>query len=1136
MNSRFSEFISKKWYIVLIIWIVVLAISAPFSSLFFKSVSYQINISTPGSTSAQAENIVSKYFHLQGASGANAILIIEGNVTPYSLFLANLTSYGNITIISYYSLEKSLLNTTLSKLQNSTNSLYIKILEIKSGEIEAENNLSCKYIELNNTIVKLEELNCGTKKIEVAFINVSNEINETAIRLYQLHQGMLNNLSTFCKIKEGEIEINSTAYNVSLFLYGYTSLFLKEFLEIYNETHNFTYSSEKAFEEVSKLINNENESKFFYAFYKFWLENNYTNFVERAQISIKNASLLIPNNSFILSLENYINISNFEENLPYYEFTVNYINETIHVPLELAEELYYNQPKDVLLTIYSEKTGLNETFLQKVLNQTNFKELAYDLILSKANVTERQFISAVYYNLSKSPYEFAVDYVSSQYNVSPTLVNEISNFTEYSQYVNFVSLQASNESKLPQWFFQQLLYYHNISNLTAYLILPKLSKLQPILNASNITPKEFLIYLQTATNDSIYNLTAKLISNYVNFTPIICVNRSLLQEVLSRNESVSSLVSELIRDNEFPVTPIPNITDALYYKNYYLIIMKGNFTINEAKDFQNYVKSIIPLTSYLTGPKPIDQQLRGLANSAFAIAIPVGIALAIVITGIYFRSFVAAFVPLGIYLSAFLVSSVLIWLIVIKLLGITVDFLTPSQVLLLALGLGTDYVVFISSRYIEERRKGLTKDDAVKEAVRWGGRAVTLTALVVMLSFLFLYVYNVPLVSDTSISEMLAVFVVWLSATTLFTSILKAAGDKLFFPAKFNRNNNNKSYSVSRPVTKVGIFVALVVIFSIIALSMPLSTDILGLMPPSQASEGVNLLSQEFTTSNVFPIYVVVPISTFNQTTYDYAVHIYKELSSIPGVTAVESPVSPYGGLIPYCKLSEYNYSEYISHGYMLFVVNQKYPPFSTQAFGVVENIESLHVGYVGGGPVDLYNILHFIETDFLEIFLLITITMYVLLVIMTRSFSVSGVVIFTIMSAVGITLGLERLIFVNILGYGIFAVVPLFLVAIIIGIGMDYNIFLVARIHEEIEKGEDMETAVGKSVKAIGKTIIFLGLIFAGTMGSLMLVKAAILQEIGFALSVAAILETSLLWYYLGPSLLVLLYRKFKIRPKMLI
>ncbi|BDC18467.1 MMPL family transporter [Acidianus sp. HS-5] len=1134
MNSKFSEFISKKWYIVLIIWIAILAISAPFSTLFFNNVSYQINISTPGSTSAQAENIVSNYFHLQGASGANAILIIQGNVSSYSLFLANLTSYGNITIISYYSLEKDLLNTTLSKLQNATNSLYPEIIEIKNGEIKAENNLSCQYIKLNGSVVKLEELNSGVKKVEIAFINVSNEINGTAIKLSQLHQGMLNNLSVFCKIKGGEIEINSTARNVSLFLYGYTSYFLKEFSELYAETHNFTYSSEEAFQSVSKLITNENESKFFYAFYEFWLKNNYSNFVERAQISVENASTLL-NNSFVLYLENYVNIINFENETPYCEFTTHYINETEHVPLSLAEELYSIEPKTVLLSIYSEKTGLNETFLQDVLTQTDFKELAYNVILSKANVTERPFVSEVYYNLSKTPYEFAVNYISSQYNVSPSLVSEVSGFTEYSQYVNFVSSQASNESKLPEWFFQDLIYYHNVSNLTAYIVSPKITKLQPILNASNITPKEFLLYLQTANNNSIYNLSAKLITNYANFTPIICVNKSLLQEVLSKNESISSLVFNLIKSNEFPVTLIHNITDALYYKNYYLLIMRGNFTINEAKDFQNYIKSEIPFTSYLSGSKPVNQQLRGLANSAFAVAIPVGIALAIIITGIYFRSFVAAFVPLGIYISAFLVSSVLIWLVVIKLLGITVDFLTPSQVLLLALGLGTDYVVFISSRYIEERRKGLSKDDAVKEAIRWGGRAVTLTALVVMLSFLFLYIYNVPLVSDTSISEMLAVFVVWLSATTLFTSILKATGDKLFFPAKFTRIENKKN-SISRPVTKVGIFVAVVVIFSLIAVTMPLSTNILGLMPPSQASDGVNILSQEFTTSNVFPIYVVVPISTFNETTYNYAVHIYREISSISGVTAVESPVSPYGGLVPYCKLSEYNYTEYVSHGYMLFVVNQKYQPFSNQAFQVVQAIENLHVGYVGGGPVDLYNILHFIQTDFIEIFLLITVTMYILLVIMTRSFSVSGVVIFTIMSAVGITLGLERLIFVNILGYGIFAVVPLFLVAIIIGIGMDYNIFLIARVHEEIEKGEDMETAVGKSVKAIGKTIIFLGLIFAGTMGSLMLVKAAILQEMGFALSIAAILETSLLWYYLAPSLLVLLYRKFKIRPKMLV
>ncbi|NON63315.1 MMPL family transporter, partial [Acidianus sp. RZ1] len=101
---------------------------------------------------------------------------------------------------------------------------------------------------------------------------------------------------------------------------------------------------------------------------------------------------------------------------------------------------------------------------------------------------------------------------------------------------------------------------------------------------------------------------------------------------------------------------------------------------------------------------------------------------------------------------------------------------------------------------------------------------------------------------------------------------------------------------------------------------------------------------------------------------------------------------------------------------------------------------------------------------------------------------------------------------------------------------GMDYNIFLVARIHEEMEKGAPMDKAASITVGSIGRTIVFLGLIFAGTMGSLTLVNAAILQEIGFALAMAAVLETSLLWYFLAPSLLILIYRKFKIKPKMII
>lgn len=86
MFNGLANFIVKRWYVVIAIWIVLIILSAPLSSLFLKSVSYQVTISVPGSTSAKAEHIVGSYFKLLGASGSNGVLVIEGNVSKYSTF------------------------------------------------------------------------------------------------------------------------------------------------------------------------------------------------------------------------------------------------------------------------------------------------------------------------------------------------------------------------------------------------------------------------------------------------------------------------------------------------------------------------------------------------------------------------------------------------------------------------------------------------------------------------------------------------------------------------------------------------------------------------------------------------------------------------------------------------------------------------------------------------------------------------------------------------------------------------------------------------------------------------------------------------------------------------------------------
>ena len=227
MFEGLAKFVVEKWYVVLAIWVLLIILSAPLSSLFLKSVSYQVTISVPGSTSAKAENIVSHYFRLLGASGSNAVLIIEGNVSKYSSFLANLTSYGNISLYNFYTIEKGIMNQTLYLLVPQVNNLTKVLMNISQSEKNITVKLQNEYVNLSSQISKLEDLHNATLEVQTKFINVSATINKTALQLKQLQNSMKNNYTTFLILHEEEIGVNDTIHNIALFLFTPVSAFLK---------------------------------------------------------------------------------------------------------------------------------------------------------------------------------------------------------------------------------------------------------------------------------------------------------------------------------------------------------------------------------------------------------------------------------------------------------------------------------------------------------------------------------------------------------------------------------------------------------------------------------------------------------------------------------------------------------------------------------------------------------------------------------------------------------------------------------------------------------------------------------------------------------------------------------------------
>jgi RND superfamily putative drug exporter len=123
-------------------------------------------------------------------------------------------------------------------------------------------------------------------------------------------------------------------------------------------------------------------------------------------------------------------------------------------------------------------------------------------------------------------------------------------------------------------------------------------------------------------------------------------------------------------------------------------------------------------------------------------------------------------------------------------------------------------------------------------------------------------------------------------------------------------------------------------------------------------------------------------------------------------------------------------------------------------------------------------------------------------------------------------SVGLLTIIFQFGIGIGIYWMIPILLFSLLMGLGMDYDIFLVSRIKEEVGRGKSDEDAIVKSVERTGLVITACGLILASALGTLMLSSSYILIESGFTLSVAIILDTFLVRIFLVPSIMMLLKR----------
>jgi putative drug exporter of the RND superfamily len=159
----------------------------------------------------------------------------------------------------------------------------------------------------------------------------------------------------------------------------------------------------------------------------------------------------------------------------------------------------------------------------------------------------------------------------------------------------------------------------------------------------------------------------------------------------------------------------------------------------------------------------------------------------------------------------------------------------------------------------------------------------------------------------------------------------------------------------------------------------------------------------------------------------------------------------------------------------------------------------------------------------------------FIIMLIMTRSFIAALVIVGTVMLSLGASFGLSVLVWQYIVGIQIHWVVLVMSLIVLLAVGSDYNLLLVSRMKEEI--GAGINTGIIRAMGGTGKVVTAAGLVFAFTMGSMIVSDLRILGQVGTTIGLGLLFDVLVVRAFMMPSIAALLGRWFwwpqRVRPR---
>ena len=544
----------------------------------------------------------------------------------------------------------------------------------------------------------------------------------------------------------------------------------------------------------------------------------------------------------------------------------------------------------------------------------------------------------------------------------------------------------------------------------------------------------------------------------------------------------------------------------------------------------------------------LDVQLGGQAieqaqQASLGFATVVGILAAIVILLVSFGSFSAMGLPIA---TALLGLGAGIGVINLASHVIDMPSFATELALMIGLGVGVDYALFIVTRFRENyRTNGGDVEQAVAAAINTSGRAVLFAGATVVIALLGMFALGVSLLNGAAVAASIGVVLVMAASLTLLPALLSLIGPRI---GRVGRRQAAREADGARPafwlrwvqrvqrrpaVTAIAA-TALMLALAAPALGLRLASSDAGNDPAGQTTrQAFDLLAKGFGPGVNGPLQMAVALPQAHDSAA--LTELTHTLSRTPGIASVAPPRLNAAGttaaVVAYPTTSPQSAQ---TSSLVARLRDTVIPP--------VERSTGARV-YVGGATAAQVDFSHVLSSK-LPVFIGVVIAVAALLLLLVfRSLVIPVQAAVMNLLSIGASLGIIQAVFERGWLGGLLsaqigpidAFIPVLAFAIVFGLSMDYEVFLVSRVHEEWQTRSDASAAVREGLARTGRVITAAAAVMVAVFGAFAISGDRVLAMFGLAMASAVLLDAVVVRMLLLPAFLQLLGRTTWALPRWL-